>query len=138
MSTPNSVDSATRERLLQSAREAALKAYAPYSKFRVGAAVLGARDIHTGVNVENASYGLTLCAERSALSAAVVSADRPIRAVAIACIDAPPDSSPGSFMPCGACRQWLAELAPDALLLIAGTPRDYTVSELLPLPFTLE
>jgi cytidine deaminase len=104
----------------------------------VGAAVLGAHTIHSGTNVENASYGLALCAERSALAAAIAASDLPVRALAVACIDALQNTSSGALMPCGACRQWLAELAPDAIVLISGTPRDYTVSELLPLPFVLE
>src|SRR5579884_4016972 len=129
------VTSAEREQLREAARNSAENAYAPYSKFRVGAAVLGERGIYTGTNIENASFGLTLCAERAALAAAVTAGDRKVRAMAIACIDAAPDGPPGSLMPCGACRQWLSELAPDAVLLIAGTKRDYTVSELLPEAF---
>jgi cytidine deaminase len=126
-----------RVRLTQAAENVARNAYAPYSTFRVGAAVLGALGIYTGTNVENASFGLSLCAERAALSAAVAAADRAIRAIAIACVDAGADSPQGSLMPCGACRQWMAELAPDAVLLIRGTAHDYTVSELLPEAFRL-
>lgn len=126
-----------RDQLTETARASAANAYAPYSKFRVGAAVLAERGIYTGTNVENASFGLSLCAERSALAAAVAAGDRKIRAVAIACIDASRESPLGARMPCGACRQWLAELAPDALIVIAGASQEYSAVELLPNPFTL-
>lgn len=135
---PEALTAGQRDELLAVARAVARKAYAPYSKFRVGAVVLGERGVYTGTNVENASFGLTLCAERSALAAAVAAEDLRVRAVAVACIDASEHGAPGTFMPCGACRQWLAELAPDAVLLIAGTARDYTVGELLPFSFALE
>jgi cytidine deaminase len=132
------IRSAEREQLLEAARKAAQNAYAPYSKFRVGAAVLGERGIYIGANVENASFGLTLCAERAAVSAAITASDPNLRAIAVACIDAPPDGPPGSLMPCGACRQWLSELAPNAVLLILGANRDCTASELLPEAFRLD
>jgi cytidine deaminase len=126
-----------RNDLHRTAVEAAGNAYAPYSNFRVGAAVLGARATYLGTNVENASYGLALCAERSALSAAVAAGDREIRGVAVACIDA--DAGAGSLerMPCGACRQWLLELAPDAEILISGIPEVLRIEDLLPRPFKL-
>ena len=123
--------------LLARAVKAAKKAHAPYSKFRVGAAVEGERGVYLGANVENASYGLGLCAERAALAAAVAAGDRKITAVAIACIDAPKSAALSSRMPCGACRQWLAELAPDAAVTILGAPRNYSVAELLPHAFKL-
>ena len=90
--------------LLQNARGAMAKAYAPYSKFRVGAA-LQASDggIFTGCNVENASYGLTICAERAAVAAAVSAGKRKFTAVAIC------SSGNAASYPCGACRQVLAE-----------------------------
>jgi cytidine deaminase len=153
-----------RELLLERARGAALCAYAPYSGFRVGAAVVvvgpgGARVI-TGANVENASYGLTLCAERVALAAALTSRSQYARAVrasaphesaaeeprtgrgrprithvAVACIDVPPGASVAQRTPCGACRQWLAELAPDALYYVDGIPGTLQLDDLLPLAF---
>ena len=143
-----------RETLLAAAREAAQHAYAPYSRFRVGAAVVvetadGPR-IVTGANVENASYGLTLCAERAALSAACLVADerdnsenaaaqKPhITQVAVSCIDAAPDAPVAQRTPCGACRQWLAELAPDAVYYVDGVPRDLHLDDLLPLAFRLD
>src|SRR5471030_2539074 len=87
-------------RLEQAARRAAGAAYAPYSKFRVGAAVLtGSGKIFTGCNVENASYGLCNCAERTAIFSAVTAGERKIKAVAIYTPTATP------ITPCGACRQ---------------------------------
>ncbi len=124
-----------RVSLIDQAKSIAQAAYAPYSKFRVGAAVLGSHGIYLGTNVENASWGLTLCAERSALSAAVAAADLDIRAIAVACIDAPPDAPLGSLMPCGACRQWIAELASSAAILVAGRNGEYSLDDLLPNAF---
>lgn len=125
------------EDLIERARRIAASAYAPYSNFRVGAAVLGSNGIYGGTNVENASSGLSLCAERSALSAAVAAGDRSIRALAVVCIDAAAGSPLGHIMPCGACRQWISELAPDAAIFIPGQPRPYAISELLPDAFRL-
>jgi cytidine deaminase len=136
-----------REQLVKRAREAALAAYAPYSGFRVGAAVVvqhGARArVVTGANIENVSYGLTLCAERSALAAALTSGPPSgevpthgeITHLAVACIDAPAHAPPEVRTPCGACRQWLAELAPNATYYIDGLPGDYHLEDLLPLAF---
>ncbi len=126
-----------RDELIQKARQIAGSAYAPYSEFRVGAAVLGGGGHYLGTNVENASLGLTLCAERSALSAAVTAKEREIRAIAIACIDAKLGGPLGSLMPCGACRQWISELAPRAVILIAGHDREYSIGDLMPHPFRL-
>jgi cytidine deaminase len=126
-----------QERLLAAARAARARAYAPYSGFAVGSAVLtrsGA--IVAGANVENASYGLTLCAERAALTRALqeghVAGD--IVAVAVATDAARPTA------PCGACRQWLVELAPAAAVYCAGgadsgPPLVTTVAALLPHAF---
>ena len=146
-----------RDILLAEARKAALKAYAPYSKFRVGAALcILTPDSHshivTGVNVENASFGLTLCAERNALAAACTSysilpqspqceliAKGPtITHVALACIDARPDVPANQKTPCGACRQWFAELAPEAVFYVDGIGQDLCLDDLLPLAFRLE
>lgn len=150
-----------RELLLERARGAALSAYAPYSGFRVGAAVVvagpGGTRVVTGANVENASYGLTLCAERTALAAALTSRSQSTRAaranggatdappsqphrprithVAVACIDVPPSAPAAERTPCGACRQWLAELAPDALYYVDGIPGTLQLDDLLPLAF---
>ena len=131
-----------REQLLVAARAAAEHAWAPYSHFRVGAAVAvetteGTRVI-TGANVENASYGLTLCAERAALAAACQLApvgERPrVTAVAITGLDA----QPGECMPCGACRQWLAELASDADYYVEGVAETLHLDDVLPRRFSLD
>ena len=123
--------------LLGAARAAAAGAYAPYSHFRVGAAVETTKGIFTGANVENASYGLCLCAERTALAAAVTAGAREILTIAVACIDAPADATAGERMPCGACRQWIVELAPKAVVLVDGVGRVFTAAELLPAAFSL-
>jgi len=128
---------ALREELITRAIEAARHAYAPYSNFRVGAAVLTESGIVTGCNVESASYGLCLCAERNALAAAIAQGNRRFQAIAIACIDAQPDLGLSGKMPCGACRQWLLELAPTAQVFIAGHPTPFTPRELLPHGFKL-
>ncbi|HVV52618.1 MAG TPA: cytidine deaminase, partial [Polyangia bacterium] len=113
------------------------RAHAPYSKFTVGAAVLDERGrVHLGCNLENASYGLTVCAERNAVAAAVAGGARRIAAVAVASGAIPP------ALPCGACRQVLAELgAPDTEVLIAGPSggaERTTLGDLLPRAFVLD
>jgi cytidine deaminase len=124
--------------LVSAARQVRANALAPYSNFAVGAAVLDDRGrIHTGCNVENASYGLTVCAERNAVAAAVAAGARRIVAVAVVTAAKPPAS------PCGACRQVLAEVAADdAVVLLApsrgqGPPERVTLGELLPRAFRL-
>ena len=141
-----------RAALIAAAREAAEHAYAPYSHFRVGAAVVvetaeGPRVV-TGANVENASYSLTLCAERVALASARMvvpgrdetdgEARMPISAVAVACIDVPEDAPAWQRSPCGACRQWLAELAPDAVYYVDGISGDLRLPDLLPFAFRFD
>jgi cytidine deaminase len=114
------------------ALDAQHRAYAPYSRFRVGAAVQMSGALYQGANVENASYGLTMCAERIAVFAAVVAGAHRLEAVAV-CTDASPPSSP-----CGACRQVLLEHAPDpaAVTVTAINPRGerrtWTLAELIP------
>src|SRR5947199_3330489 len=126
-----------KERLLQLARAAQENAYAPYSKFRVGAAVLLENgEIFSGCNVENASYGLTNCAERSAIFAAVSKlggANVKVRAVAVVNDHDVPCS------PCGACRQVIAEFGPDAVVWYQGRNgiQESTMRQLLPESFTL-
>ena len=127
----------TREELLAAARDAALRAHCPYSHFRVGAALLADNKLYTGVNIEISSYGLTLCAERSALAAALSAGAGPITHVAVACIDAPPTAPLNQRTPCGACCQWLADLASNAAIYIDGATRDFSVSDLLPYAFEL-
>jgi cytidine deaminase len=124
----------TDKELLDRAREAAEKAYAPYSGFRVGAALeTESGEIVTGCNVENGSYSLTICAERNALFHAVAEGHRRFTRIAIH-VD-----SDRLFPPCGACRQVLAEFA-DQLPVILGSRRETlhtTLRELLPLTFRL-
>jgi cytidine deaminase len=126
-----------REALLALAREAAQHAHCPYSHFRVGAAIVADDRVFTGVNIEIASYGLTLCAERAALATAISAGVHSITQIAVACIDAPMDMPLNQRTPCGACRQWLADLAPNAVISIDGSVRDFTVADLLPFAFTL-
>jgi homotetrameric cytidine deaminase len=121
--------------LVMAALKARENAVAPYSKFKVGAALLTAKgEIITGANVESASYGLTCCAERIALFKALTEGKNKFVAVAVVA------RAPGAPMPCGACRQLLAEYAPDAVVWVADskTPRqikEFTVHGLLPEAF---
>jgi homotetrameric cytidine deaminase len=127
---------AQRSLLLQAAREVLERAYAPYSRFRVGAALLTRQGaIFSGANVENASYGLTICAERAAVAVAVA-AEGPgmrIQALAVAC------DSPAACPPCGACRQVLLEFGPAALIIFPGPDglMEMALEELLPTGFQL-
>jgi cytidine deaminase len=130
--------SAPLEELLEAARAASRSAYCPYSRFHVGAAIWAGGRIFTGANVENASYGLTICAERTAVFAAVLAGATPIEALAVACVDVPDGSEPSLLMPCGSCRQVLAEFAgPDTPVIVdrAGT---FTLAQLLPHAFRLK
>jgi cytidine deaminase len=119
-------------RLTDAAQAARANAYAPYSEFHVGAAVLADdRTIYSGCNVENASYGLTVCAERTAVASAVAQGHRHFRALAVI--------SPNGVSPCGACRQVLIEFAPDMpvrLISAEGRVTETTTSALLPDCFT--
>ncbi len=126
-----------RAELLTLAREVAQRAHCPYSHFRVGSAVVAGGKTYIGVNIEISSYGLTLCAERSALAAAISDGAGPITQVAVACIDAPQEAPIDERTPCGACRQWLADLAPQAVIYIDGAMRDFTIADLLPYAFSL-
>ena len=117
------MDQQHKEELLSAAVQATERSYAPYSKFQVGAALLGKNDvIYRGVNVENASYGLTICAERSAIFGAISDGQRQFELIAIA--------SPGGVAPCGACRQVLHEFAPDIKILLVDTSGEKQVTEL--------
>jgi cytidine deaminase len=127
----------TKQELLQTARESATAAYAPYSNFRVGAAVRVGDKTYTGCNVENASYGLTICAERSAIFAAVAAGAKQIDEIAIACIDAPPGSEAATLMPCGACRQVIAEFGNKDLPVHVDRAGSFVLEQLLPFPFEL-
>jgi cytidine deaminase len=123
--------------LLAGARGAATRAYCPYSRFRVGAVAVADGHQFPGCNVENASYGLTICAERVAIFAAVAAGHPRVSRLAVACIDASADFGRNGRMPCGACRQVMAEfMAPDALIEIDGAG-EFKLSELLPNAFVL-
>ena len=128
-----------RNRLLQAAQEATKQAYVPYSNFRIGAAILTAKgNIFTGCNIENASYGLTICAERAAISSAI---DREggdnftINAIAVI-------TDPKIFCsPCGACRQVILEFGKKAVVLFQGHEdllMEMPIFELLPYSFSFK
>jgi len=127
---------ADKMRLLKAAAQARQRACAPYSRFKVGAALRDRNgEVTLGANIESASYGLTCCAERVALFAALVKGQRNFEAIAVVARIA---SGP---MPCGACRQLLAEYAPAAEVLVADSRalsrmRSFAVADLLPAAFT--
>jgi len=107
------------------AKEAAKKAYAPYSKFKVGAALLTKEGkVFTGCNIENSSYGATICAERVAFVKAISEGYKNFTALAV------------TEMPCGICRQFMYEFCPDIVIMCKG--KEYTLKELLPEGFRLE
>ncbi len=110
--------------LLAFAREVRPRAYAPYSGFRVGAAVFAGGEIFQGVNVENAAYGSTICAERAAALAAVTAGYREFDAVAVA------GDSEAPCVPCGACRQFLAEFNPAMRVILGGRTDEVAVTRL--------
>jgi cytidine deaminase len=128
-----SIDTVDWDALRDAAAEARERAYAPYSGFAVGAALVSrGGQVFTGCNVENASYGLSLCAERSALAAAITSGAREYVALAIVA----PGPTPAS--PCGMCRQVLSEFPPGFPVRCytpEGTVLETSVAELLPHPF---
>lgn len=127
------VAASTLSELKRRARDAARRAYAPYSRFAVGAAVLtDSGEIFAGSNVENASYSLSICAERNAVFQAIAHGARRIAAIVVYTPTATPTP------PCGACRQVLSEFASSALVVCcgrAGRVRRYRVAELLPAAF---
>jgi cytidine deaminase len=121
---PERIDEAVR-----AAYAAMERAYAPYSNFRVGAAIVTEDRIHTGQNVENASYPISVCAERNAIAAMVNAGDRRIDAVAV--VTEADEPTP----PCGGCRQALWEFGPDGIVVAettGGTRKTWTLRELLP------
>ena len=125
------------ESLLVRARQAASRAHCPYANFHVGAAVRSDDgSVIDGCNVENASYGLSVCAERVALFTAISEGKQPIE-LAVSCIDAPRDAATGSRMPCGACRQVMQELLPSRAKVSIDGVGTRQLEQLLPSPFEL-
>jgi cytidine deaminase len=120
----------TEKELIEKAEEARLKAYAPYSNFKVGAALLTKSGrVYTGANVENSTFGLTVCAERVAVFKAVNRGDKDFVKIAVVAGSNPP------VTPCGACRQVLSEFARDLKIVCAnlqGKVERYSLKELLP------
>lgn len=126
------MDIEKQKELYRMAQKATENAYAPFSKFKVGAAVMTADgEVFTGVNIENSSYPAGICAERSAMSAAVSAGHREFAAVAVC-------TENGSAWPCGVCRQFIFEFGED-ILIISGEDEDniesYAIGELLPKGF---
>lgn len=122
--------------MIEAARAAAAQAYVPYSKFPVGAAVMGASGrVYTGCNVENSSYPVTLCAERNAVGSAVAAGETDLVAVAVAS----PEPDLEDLTPCGMCRQFLAEFGEDITVVFrqGGEWRATTLRRLLPGAFSL-
>jgi cytidine deaminase len=131
-----SISWAVRKKLHEEARKAMKNAHAPYSKFRVGSAILlTSGEIFRGCNVENASYGMTNCAERTAIFSAVaqIGPKIEIRAVAVT------NDRGVACSPCGACRQVIYEFGPDATIFFEGAngPKQAHITELLPEGFRL-
>lgn len=126
---------AKKHALVAAAAQARRGASAPYSRFKVGAALLArSGEIVTGANVESASYGLTCCAERVALFKALTAGHKDLTAIAVVA------RAPGGAMPCGACRQLLAEYAPRAVVWVADSSalqvvKEFSVRALLPRAF---
>ncbi len=120
-------------KLVDSAFDALKRAYSPYSKFRVGAALMTTNgNIYNGCNVENASYGLTICAERNAVFKMISSGETKIESVAVV------SESDSIITPCGACRQVIREFADDDCRIICASPNEvrvFTLYELLPFSF---
>lgn len=121
------------------AMEAAKNSYSPYSHFPVGAAVLAASgEIFDGCNIEDASYGLTICAERSAIFSAVSAGYKELGAIAVVCPEGDLEE-PDTLMPCGACRQVMYEFMPkEAPVFVVGLTERFTVGGLLPHGFRLK
>ncbi len=121
------------EELLRLASEVRERAYAPYSRFKVGAAVVGASGaVYVGCNVENASYPLCVCAERTAIGTAIAAGERAISRVVVITDSSPPAS------PCGGCRQVIWEFGPEAEVVVAGVNGEQhttTIRALLPQGF---
>jgi cytidine deaminase len=124
--------------LIDAARCAAEASYSPYSKFRVGAAVLAGGKVYSGCNIENASLGLTVCAERVAIFAAIAAGNKVIDAIAVTCLDCEfDDGTVATRMPCGACRQVMAEFGSAPMPIYVDGVNEFSLSALLPDAFEL-
>ncbi len=133
---PATISEDERTLLLEQARKALSRAYAPYSGIHVGAAALTQKgQVYAGVNVENASYGLTVCAERAAIFTAVAQEGPEMRLKALAVVS----DRPGPCPPCGACRQVIFEFGPDAVVIFQGPDglEEVPIARLLPGAFSL-
>jgi cytidine deaminase len=137
LSTNSHLAPADRNRLIDAARTMLARAYAPYSKFHVGCALLTASGaVFSGCNVENASYGLTICAERATICAAIAAEGAAMKIRALVVLNS--NNAPCS--PCGACRQVIFEFGPDAHILYQGRHglKQSVARTLLPAGFSLE
>ncbi|MGA8760657.1 MAG: cytidine deaminase, partial [Stellaceae bacterium] len=132
------VSSVSFRPLMRSATAAAPHAYSPYSRFRVGAAVLADGVQYIGCNIENASYGLTMCAERVALYNGIAAGHHTIDALAVNCLDGDVSEAVGARMPCGACRQVMRELLRPNSPIVVVDIGIFFIDELLPLSFFLQ
>ena len=141
MQTTKTVSAAVRQRLLRAARKVMKNAYAPFSHFRVGAAMLTSKGkIFTGCNVENSSYGMTNCAERTAIFSAVAEDGPELEIYAVAVAAASEDDHGAPCSPCGACRQVIYEFGPRAVIFYQGEkgPKESLITDLLPEGFRLK
>ena len=135
------VSSATRERLLRSARKVMKNAYAPFSHFKVGAAILTSKgQVFVGCNVENSSYGMTNCAERTAIFSAIAEQGPELEIRAVAVVAAGEKDHVVPCSPCGACRQVIYEFGPRAVIFYQGAkgPKHSLITNLLPEGFRLK
>ncbi len=130
-----------RKRLLRSARKVKKNAYAPFSHFRVGAAILTSNGkVFVGCNVENSSYGMTNCAERTAIFSAIAKDGPELEIRAVAVVGSPDIDHQVPCSPCGACRQVIFEFGPRAVIFYQGKkgPKQSLITDLLPEGFRLK
>jgi cytidine deaminase len=135
------VPAVTRERLLRAARKVMKNAYAPFSHFRVGAAILTSKGrVFAGCNVENSSYGMTNCAERTAIFSAIAKDGPELEIQAVAVVASPDGDHGVPCSPCGACRQVIFEFGPRAVIFYQGKkgPKQSLITDLLPEGFRLK
>mgnify|MGYP000052990065 FL=1 len=125
------------DKLIIQARSTRDFSYSPYSKFPVGAAVeMESGKVFTGTNIENASYGLTICAERVAIFNAISQGESRIKRIAVSC--PPTEGSANSLMPCGACRQVIAEFSTPATIITVDGVGEFKINDLLPQAFEIQ